>query len=119
MIIFAHSAKHHGIKMYILNDAFYGWIPQPLEPPHNLKDEKDQLSHIRTEHAGGFQVQAASLLKIFPGGFLLTNDPIFNFCSLVGRKNASNWLLVEHVGEGRTQFIGVRPDLHDQFRKTT
>ena len=52
MIIFAHSAIYHGIKMYILNDAFYGWIPQPLEPPHVLQDEIDQFTHIRTEHVG-------------------------------------------------------------------
>ena len=52
MIIFAHSAKYHGIKLYILNDAFYGWIPQPLEPPHILQDEIDQFTHIRTEHVG-------------------------------------------------------------------
>ena len=52
IIIFAHSAKYHGIKMYILNEAFYGWLPQPLEPPHKLQDEVDQFTHIRTEHVG-------------------------------------------------------------------
>ena len=38
--------------MYILNEAFYGWLPQPLEPPHKLQDEVDQFTHIRTEHVG-------------------------------------------------------------------
>ncbi len=50
IIIFAFSAKALGIDMYIMNDDFYGWVPQPLEPPSTLYDEQDQFTHIKTEN---------------------------------------------------------------------
>lgn len=52
IIIFAHSAKHHGIAMHILNRDFYGFMLMPVSHVDGRdmdEDEYEQFVHMKIE----------------------------------------------------------------------
>ena len=52
LIIMAHSAKHHGVAMYALNEDMYGYMQIPMEETNTLEDEEEQFLHLRLEAIG-------------------------------------------------------------------
>ena len=52
IIIFAHSAKYHGVNMYVLNSDFYGYMQIPMESHNTLEDEREQFLHLCLEAIG-------------------------------------------------------------------
>jgi len=52
LIIFAHSAKYHGVSMYILNTDFYGYMQIPMESQDTLDEEREQFLHLCLEAIG-------------------------------------------------------------------
>lgn len=49
IIIFAHSAKISGIKMFVLNKEEFGYMLAPLEKDNTLEDDKEQLINLKVE----------------------------------------------------------------------
>jgi collagen beta-1,O-galactosyltransferase len=52
LIILAHSARHHDVGMYILNDDLYGYMLIPMEEHNTLDEEHEQFIHLRMEAIG-------------------------------------------------------------------
>lgn len=50
IIIFAHSAKHHAVPMYVVNRGFYGYMLVPMEPHNTLEEESEQFIHLKMEY---------------------------------------------------------------------
>ena len=53
IIIFAHSAKHHGIAMHLLNRDFYGFMLMPVTQQDEWDsdvDDYEQFVHLKLEN---------------------------------------------------------------------
>ncbi|KAK2184228.1 hypothetical protein NP493_276g03002 [Ridgeia piscesae] len=53
IIIFAHSAKHYGIAMHLLNRDFYGFMLMPVtqqEDWDSTVDDYEQFVHLKIEN---------------------------------------------------------------------
>ena len=77
IIIFAHSAKHHKIPMYLLNDDFYGFLMVPMQSHNTLPQEQEQFSHVLLENTSKFIFMLHSQLLSRYEYFLEINSPFF------------------------------------------
>ena len=64
IIIFAHSAKHHGIQMHITNRNFYGFMLMPMEDHNTIEEEREQFIHLKLENIGECSVIPINTIKI-------------------------------------------------------
>uniref|UniRef100_A0A7N6BRS9 Glycosyl transferase family 25 domain-containing protein n=1 Tax=Anabas testudineus TaxID=64144 RepID=A0A7N6BRS9_ANATE len=49
IMVFAFSARHTGVQMYVCNREHYGFLPVPLKPQQNVEDESESFIHTITE----------------------------------------------------------------------
>ncbi|GFS64159.1 glycosyltransferase 25 family member [Trichonephila inaurata madagascariensis] len=49
IIIFAHSARTAGVKMWVTNEEPFGYMLTPLEKENTLQDDREQLQNLKVE----------------------------------------------------------------------